>query len=319
MRIGAKLPNSGPLPLEHGVPKMARALEQAGYDSLWVSDHIVLPETIASRYPFASDGRATWATDTPYLDALIALALAAAATDRVRLGTALLVLPLRNPVEFAKQAASIDVASGGRLELGVGAGWLEEEFDALGVRFKDRGTRMVEWMEIARACWSGRPAAFSSDRYTLPAGVLSYPAPAHDVPLLIGGHSPIALRRAGTVGDGWLGQQTATELDPDDVAQCVEAMRTAARAAGLPDAPPRVVLRIVGSLGRPELVAEHLGALARAGVDEVIVDVPVTRAAAERDLEVLREGAAQPLGLRPRVASEDLAPGARPSGGEEAR
>ena len=124
LRIGAKLPNSGPLPLTLGIPAMARRLEEAGFASLWVSDHIVLPGSIDSRYPFAEDGRATWPTDTPYLDALVALALAAAATERATLGTAVLVLPLRQPVVFAKQAASIDVASGGRLRLGVGAGWL---------------------------------------------------------------------------------------------------------------------------------------------------------------------------------------------------
>jgi probable F420-dependent oxidoreductase len=298
---------------------MARALEAAGYDSLWVSDHIVLPETIGSRYPFAADGKATWATDTPYLDALIVLALAAGATERVRLGTAVLVLALRNPVLFAKQAASIDVASKGRLELAVGAGWLEEEFDMLGVPFKARGSRMVEWMEIARACWSGRPAGRTSERYTLPDNTLCLPTPAHEVPLLIGGHSPIALRRAGTVGDGWLAQQTAGELDPSEIEQAVETMRTAAREAGMSDAPPRVILRIVGALGRPELVAERLDDLARVGVEEVIVDVPIDEEAAAADLALLRAGVAQPLGLRPRVASEDLAQGARSSGEEKIR
>ncbi len=131
MRIGAKLPNNGPLPLERGIPALARALEHAGVDSIWVSDHVVLPRTMDSPYPFAADGRATWPSDMPYVEPLIALALAAAATERVRLGTAVLVLPMRNPVMFAKQCASIDVASGGRLELGLGAGWLEREFEAL--------------------------------------------------------------------------------------------------------------------------------------------------------------------------------------------
>src|SRR5262245_48583876 len=135
VRIGAKLPNSGAVALQRGIPEMARALEDAGFDSLWVSDHVVMPAAIDSRYPFSRDGRATWATDTPYVDALVALALAAAVTRRVTLGTAVLVLPLRHPIVFAKQAASIDAASGGRLQLGVGAGWLAEEFEALDVPF----------------------------------------------------------------------------------------------------------------------------------------------------------------------------------------
>lgn len=278
MRIGAKLPNSGPLPLEAGIPAMARTLEAAGYDSLWVSDHIVLPREIRSFYPFAADGRATWPTDTPYVDALIALALAAAATERVRLGTAVLVLPLRNPVELAKQAASIDVASGGRLELGVGAGWLVEEFAALGVPFERRGSRMVEWMELLRACWTGTPPGRTSEFYELPDDILALPTPAHDVPLLVGGHSPVALRRAGSVGDGWLAQQDATELDPADLERCI----------GVIGGRPRVVLRIVGSLNRADAVAAALPALEAAGVDEVIVDVPVDGDGAARVHEQLR-------------------------------
>jgi probable F420-dependent oxidoreductase len=268
MRIGAKLPNSGPLPLELGIPSMAAALERAGFDSLWVSDHIVMPETIESRYPFAADGRATWPTDTPYVDALIALALAAAATETVRLGTAALVLPQRNPVELAKQAASIDAASGGRLELGVGAGWLAEEFAALNVPFARRGARMDEWIAILRECWTGRTAARHTDYYDLPAGTVCLPKPAHDIPLLIGGHSPAALRRA-RANDGWLAQQDADKLDP-------EALRHDGR----------VVLRIVGSLGREEQVAERLRELEAAGVGEVIVDVPVE--SAQRVREVYR-------------------------------
>lgn len=285
MRIGAKLPNSGPLPLDVGIPSMARAFEDAGFDSLWVSDHVVLPREIRSRYPFAADGRATWPTDTPYLDALIALALAAAATERVRLGTAVLVLPMRNPVELAKQAASIDVASGGRLELGVGAGWLAEEFAALNVPFARRGARLEEWIAIARACWTGAPPPHAGEHYDLPADVLCLPTPAHDIPILVGGHSPVALKRAGRVGDGWLGQQAAGALDPDTLQA---EIATIADAAG--GAKPRTVLRIVESLGRPDVVAAHLRALADAGVDEVVVDVPVDRDGAARDLETLRAG-----------------------------
>jgi probable F420-dependent oxidoreductase len=284
MRIGAKLPNSGPLPLDPGIPVLARTLEAAGFDSLWVSDHIVLPREIRSRYPFAADGRASWATDTPWLDAIVALALAAAVTERVRLGTAVLVLPLRHPVELAKQAASIDAASGGRLELGVGAGWLEEEFDALGVPFEGRGGRLVEWIRIARACWTGQPEARSSRHYELPGDVLVYPRPAHRIPLLIGGHSPVALRRAGRIGDGWLAQQAAGALDPDRLARDAAEIAAAAPTG----ATPRIVLRIVESLGRPELVAERLAALADAGVDEVIVDVPPDAAGAERAHAALR-------------------------------
>jgi probable F420-dependent oxidoreductase len=273
VRIGALVPNSGPLPLEVGIPAMAARLEAAGFDSLWVSDHIVLPASIESHYPFAADGRATWPSTTPYVDALIALALMAAATERATLGTAVLVLPLRHPVVFAKQAASIDVASGGRLRLGVGAGWLREEFDALGVPFEDRGRRLVEWMEIARDCWTGTPAARSSERYTLPEGVLCLPTPARPIPFLMGGHSPAALRRAGRLAAGWLAQQSLSELDPHALAEGANAMRAAAEEAGRDPDDARVVLRLVESAGRAGEIASVLPALASAGVDEIIVNV----------------------------------------------
>lgn len=269
MQIGVKLPNTGQL--HAGIVQHAAALERAGFDSLWVSDHIVMPRTVRSRYPLAADGKATWPTDTPYLDALIALALAAAVTSRVRLGTAALVLPQRNPVLVAKQAASIDAVSGGRLELGIAAGWMAEEFEALDVPFERRAARMDEWVSLLRDCWTGTPPAHSGEFYSLPADTLCLPVPAHEIPLLIGGHSPSALRRARAAG-GWLPQQDADKLDPPAL-------------AGFDG---RVVLRIVGSLGHTDLVAARLRELEDAGVDEVIVDAPVEEAGAAAVVEALR-------------------------------
>jgi probable F420-dependent oxidoreductase len=273
MRVGAKVPNSGPYPTQIGIGEMARVLERAGFESLWVSDHIVMPESFASPYPFAADGRATWPSDTPYFDALVALALIAAVTERATFGTAVLVLPLRHPVVLAKQAASLDVVSGGRLLLGVGTGWLEEEFEALNVSFADRSSRFEEWVALLRDCWTGRPAAFSGVHYELPPGVLSMPRPTHEIPLLVGGHSKPALRRAGALADGWLGQQSLNALDADEVAAAREAQRRAARAAGRDEDALQIVLRIVDAAGRSDELAPQLGGLARAGVDEVIVDV----------------------------------------------
>ena len=158
LRIGAKVPNSGPLPAALGIGAMAAELERAGFDSLWVSDHVVMPAAISSAYPFAADGKVTWPTDAPYIDAMIALTAIAAATQRARIGTAVLVLPLRQPVVLAKQAASVDVLSGGRLDLGVGAGWLAEEFAALNVPFAGRGERLDEWIKVLRAVWTGSPS-----------------------------------------------------------------------------------------------------------------------------------------------------------------
>jgi probable F420-dependent oxidoreductase len=273
LRIGAKLPNSGPLPQALGIPAMARALEAAGFDSLWVADHVVLPRSIDSHYPFAADGRATWPSDSPYVEALIALALAASVTERATLGTAVLVLPLRSPVMFAKQAASIDTASGGRLRLGVGAGWLKEEFDALNVPFADRGARTEEWIEIARDCWTATPAAHESERYSLPPNVLMVPPPERPIPFLMGGHSRIALERAGRLTDGWLGQQALPEIDTDELVAAAASMRQAARDAGRDPSALEVVLRLVQSAGKADEVARQIPALAAAGVDELIVDL----------------------------------------------
>jgi probable F420-dependent oxidoreductase len=292
LRIGVKVPNSGPLPARLGIGAMAAELESAGFESLWVSDHIVLPSEIGSRYPFAADGRATWATDTPYFDALIALALIAEATERATIGTAVLVLPLRAPVVFAKQAASIDVASRGRLRLGVGAGWLEEEFDALDVPFAGRGKRLDEWITLIRDCWTGAPGAHESELYHLPAGVLCLPTPAHRVPFLVGGHSPAALRRAGRIGDGWLAQQSLPALDPDELGVAVAAIRAAATEAGRDDAELEVVLRIVDASGRSEELAARLPELAAAGVGEIVVDVSLENGEAPAVYERLAGAAA---------------------------
>jgi len=263
VRIGAKVPNSGPLPGTIGISEMARVLEQAGFQSLWVADHVVLPAEIGSRYPFAADGRATWSTTTPYFDAVVAMALIAGATERATIGTAVLVLPLRNPVVFAKQAASLDVLSGGRLALGLGAGWLREEFEALGVPFDARGRRLVDGIRILGECWTG----------TYQEDIVFSPTPVGPLPLYVGGHSAIALRRAGALGDGWLGQQSLDAVDTHELEAAHAAITLAAADAGRDPARLRVVLRIVDSAGRSDEVARRLPALEAAGVDEVIVDL----------------------------------------------
>lgn len=272
MRIGVKLPHTGTEIPWPSVPAMARELEQAGFDSLWVSDHVVLPARIDSPYPFAADGRATWSPATPYLEALTTLAAAAAVTERVRLGTAALVLPQRNPVLLAKQVATVDAISGGRVAFGIGVGWLREEFDALGMPFDTRGPRMAEWITLLRSCWTGHPPEHSGPQYVLPPDTLVLPAPARPIPLYLGGHSTTALRRAGRLGDGWLAQQALPELDPELLATEIGQVCAAAEDAGRDPADLAVILRIVGAAGRAGELTRRLGALRRAGVDEIIID-----------------------------------------------
>lgn len=272
LAVGAKLPHTGAAASGPAVRAAAVALEAAGYDSLWVSDHVVLPGTVASAYPFAADGVARWPTDVAYLEALVTLTTAAAVTSRVRLGTAVLVLPLRQPVLLAKQAASLDALSGGRLELGVGTGWLREEFEALGVPFERRGRLMSSAIGLLRDCWTGSPPGRATGEHLLPDGLLVLPAPERPIPLLVGGHSPAALRRAGTLGDGWLAQQPVTDLDPAGLAREVAEVRRHAAAAGRDPAALRVVLRVADSLGRCGEVAAQVPGLLAAGVGEVVVD-----------------------------------------------
>lgn len=274
--VGAKLPHTGAAATGAAVRAAAVALEDAGFDSLWVSDHVVLPDAVASAYPFAADGVARWATDVAYLEALLTLTTAAAVTRRVRLGTAVLVLPQRQPVLLAKQAASLDALSDGRLELGVGTGWLREEFAALGVPFDRRGRLTSAAIGVLRDCWTGRPPGrpdgWAPGEHALPDGLLVLPAPARPIPLLVGGHSPAALRRAGTLGDGWLAQQSAPDLDPAALAREVGEVRRHAAEAGRDPARLRVVLRVADSAGRCADVAARAADLRAAGVDEVVVD-----------------------------------------------
>lgn len=293
LRLGAKLPSSGGDPQRLGVPTMARRLEDAGFTSLWCSDHVVMPaDTSRSHYPFSDDGVPGWDVSTPWYDAIVILAQAAAVTERVELGCAVLVLPQRQPVVLAKQLASLDALSAGRLAMGIGVGWLREEFEALGVDFDTRGGRFDEWMQLLRSCWTGRPDAFDGEHYTLPAGVVHEPTPLRRVPLLIGGVSKVALRRAARDGDGWLGLQRAGHLDADEIAAAVGRMHAEADGIGRDHDELRVVLRIVESAGRADAVAAAIPGLAAAGVDDIVVD---TDWSGDGDAEAVHETLADAL------------------------
>jgi len=272
LRLGAKLPSAGPAPAELGVPAMARRLEDAGFDSVWCSDHVVMTESTArSYYPFGDDGTPGWDLDSPWYDALVVMAQAAAVTERVTIGCAVLVVPMRNPIVLAKQLASLDRLSGGRIELGAGAGWYAEEFEALGVDFDRRGPRLDEWLELLRRCWTGRPEAFDGTHHRLPAGVIHQPTPAHHIPILIGGMSGPALRRSAAQ-DGWLALQRAGHLDPAEITTARARMRELAEGQGRDPDALRTVLRVIESQGRTGDVVAQLGPMREAGVDEVIVD-----------------------------------------------
>jgi probable F420-dependent oxidoreductase len=269
IRLGAKLPHSGSLPARLGVDRMAARLEAAGFDSIWVSDHVVFPQAVPSGYPFSADGRPTWPMDVDYLEPLVTLAAIAPATSKAELGTSVLILPMRNPVYFAKQAACIDVLSRGRLVLGVGVGWLREEFAALEADYDSRGPVLDEWLDLARLCWTGSAGPFEGRHYRLEAPIYCKPTPVRQPPVLIGGHSRLALERAGRTADGWLAQLSMDNLSEQMIATAVATMK----AAGRDGARYRAVLRVSGAERRMDELASRLGSLAGAGATEVIVDV----------------------------------------------
>jgi probable F420-dependent oxidoreductase len=269
LRVGAKLPHSGPLPARLGLATMAARLETAGFDSLWVSDHVVFPREVRSRYPFAADGRVTWPLDVDYLEPVVSLAAVSAATSRIELGTSVLIVPMRNPVVFAKQAASVHFLAHGRLVLGVGAGWLREEFEALGADFEHRGEVLDEWVDLARRCWTGTAGPYAGRFYSLAEAVYCRPVATPPPPILIGGMSRAALERAGRIGDGWLAQFSVDDLREDVVSRGVATMRDVARAGK----EFRVVVRVTGADGRLDELGRHMRGLEASGATDVIVDV----------------------------------------------
>jgi probable F420-dependent oxidoreductase len=251
---------------------MAAKLETVGFDSIWVSDHVVFPHMVRSRYPFAPDGRVTWPVDVDYIEPVVTLSAIASVTSKAELGTSVLILPMRNPVLFAKQAACIDVLSRGRLVLGVGAGWLREEFSALAADFDSRGAVLDEWLDIARRCWTGSAGPYDGSFYRLEEPIYCLPVPVRIPPVLIGGMSRRALERAGRIADGWLAQFSMEDLSEEAVRAGIDALEGAAsndaRGRGF-----RVVVRVTGAQQRLEELGRRLGPLADAGATDVIVDV----------------------------------------------
>jgi probable F420-dependent oxidoreductase len=259
---------------------MGAHYERAGFDSLWVTDHIVLRDPIRSRYPSSKDGRAPWNAHDPWYESVVSLTALAAVTRRCELGVAVMAAATRQPVLLAKQIASISALFERRIALGVAAGWLAEEYEALGVDFHDRGARLEDTVEILRRCWSGAPEAYEGRRLDLPGGVLCYPVPAHRPSILMGGMSGVARRRAARTADGWLATYPAATLDPAVFGRQLAEVTAERSAAPLPF---RVVVRITGSVVA-DGVSERLGALAARGATDLIVDADARDDAAAGDV-----------------------------------
>jgi probable F420-dependent oxidoreductase len=278
MRLGAFLPPWG----DHATPAdfdlLARGVEDLGYDSLWTGDHVVFPRDVVSPYPYNTTGAFPFDRNQPLFEPVTLLAYLAGRTTTVRLGMSVLVLPMRNPVITAKMLAGIDNLTRGRLELGVGVGWLREEFEALTADFAARGELTEEWITILRQLWTaGSPAGFEGRHYRF-APLVLLPRPDRPIPIVIGGNSRSALRRAARIGDGWHGVRLALE----QVRVAIGRLRADLADADRDPAGFRVVLR---TSVNPEDAARELESYAATGVDELIVEVP--EASTERRLRVL--------------------------------
>ncbi|QXW01349.1 TIGR03619 family F420-dependent LLM class oxidoreductase [Rhodococcus globerulus] len=238
--------------------------ETLGADSLWIGDHVVLSATDKSRYPYDAEGIARWSLNSQWLEPLTTLAAVAVCTTRATIGTNVLVLTQRHPVLAAKIAATVDFLSGGRLRLGVGAGWQTSEIEALGWTFEDRGRRLNEAIDVLRACWQGDVPALSGAVFDLPEGLRCYPRPvAGTIPVLIGGMSNAAQRRALARGDGWIALARPEQL--------ATVSRTAWSALD-PEAPTRHGFERLLSIGASGDV--NIATVRRAyelGFDELIV------------------------------------------------
>ncbi len=192
------------------LPELARTAEACGWDYIGISDHVVHPATIESRYPYTDDGRPRWPPFTPWPDPWVAIAAMAAVTERIRFVTNIFVLPLRNPFLVAKAVATASVLSGGRVDLGIGVGWMREEFELLEQPFRRRGRRTEEMIEVLRKLWTGEMVDHRGEFYEF--GPLEMtPAPAGPVPLYGGGISDRALRRAARLCDGWISDLDSVE------------------------------------------------------------------------------------------------------------
>ena len=217
-------------------PRLAVAAEAAGFDSVAVSDHVVYPSYLSSKYPYTADGTPLFSPEEDWPDPWVVIGAMSSVTTTLRFLTNVFVLPLRNPFVVAKAVGTAAYLSGNRVGLGIGAGWMAEEFDLLEQPFSRRGKRMDEMVEVLRALWSGGMVDHHGEFYDFEP-VEMRPAPSAPVPIYVGGHSDVAFRRAARLGDGWLGVHYSVE----DLLGYCETLRRAREYAGTADRPFEII------------------------------------------------------------------------------
>ena len=236
MQFGVCLPGRGALAKPDILTKLARRADRLRFASLFVTDHVVIPASYSSAYPYSPSGRPAGDWSQGYLEPLALMSYLAGVTEKVHLGTSVMVVPYRNPVVTAKMLATLDVMSGGRVILGAGVGWLREEFEAVAAPPYDaRGRVTDEYLDLMRACWTREPVEWTGEFYRM-AAVSALPKPARKagIPIWIGGHTDAALKRAGERGDAWhpIGMRPPAVLPPDEYRAKVERLHDFARKAG---------------------------------------------------------------------------------------
>lgn len=200
---------------------VAKICEEVGFEGVFLSDHMFYPGDYENKYPYSEDGKLdAFTPETPWPDPWVGIASMAAVTQRLRFTTFIYILPLRNPIEVAKSTSTLGVLSHDRFALGIGAGWMKEEFETMGVDFKTRGKRLDESMEVLQKLWSGELVEHHGDHFDF-APLSMCPVPKQRVPIWVGGISALALRRAARLGDGWLGSGQS----PDEAVALLSKLR----------------------------------------------------------------------------------------------
>ena len=274
MNIGLSIPR---LPDAPGIRRFVQRAEELGFESVLAGDHLLLPTGGTNQYPYTADGSFSRPTDEPFLETMTLLGYMAACTDTIKLGSTVIILPYRNPLVQAKMFASLDVLTGGRMICGVGVGWLEQEFDTLGVPYAERGPMSDEFLEIFRVLWTQANPEFHGKYYDI-ADIQFYPKPVQQpyIPIWVGGHSRPALRRVARYGDCW----HTTRQTPDFVAQNLPYLRAQTERAGRD--PAAISISLKRSLHFTDLDATQEASVLTGGAviattQEVIDDVHYCR------------------------------------------
>jgi probable F420-dependent oxidoreductase len=280
MKLGLMFANSGPFANPEMLAHLATTAERCGFESIWTVEHVVIPQDYKSPYPYSSTGKIPGGEDVDIPDPLLPLAYAAAVTKNLKLGTGILILPQRHPLYVAKEVATLDKLSNGRVIFGIGSGWLKEEFDSLGLDFHKRGAMTDESIRALRILWSENAASFGGKHFKFDK-VKCFPKPVQKggVPIVIGGHSTAAARRAGRLGDGFF----PALGEADKLKELFAIMSDEAKKAGRD--PKKIEL---SCMGRARL--DSLKALADLGIARVVIAPPAfDREGLTRGLERLAD------------------------------